>query len=75
MTRWEYLNDAPKTPSMNLEKHSGDRFPDLETAQRLASSSMGRDLAAAVRALLEEGVLINEDGRIKPNPRLEDEKT
>jgi hypothetical protein len=34
---------------------------------------MARDLAATIRALLEEGVLIIEEGQIKPNPSLEDE--
>jgi hypothetical protein len=62
----------PKTPPFTLEEHPGDRYPDLETAQRLALPSMARDLAATIQALLEEGVLIIEEGQIKPNPRLED---
>jgi hypothetical protein len=62
----------PKSPPFSLEEHPGDLYPDLETAQRLALPSMARDLAATIRALLEEGVLIIEEGQIKPNPRLED---
>jgi hypothetical protein len=62
----------PKSPPLTLEEHPGDRYPDLETAQRLALPSMARDLANTIRALLEEGFLIIEDGQIKPNPTLED---
>jgi hypothetical protein len=62
----------PKSPPLTLEELPGDRYPDLETAQRLALPSMARDLAATIRALLEGGVLIIEEGQIKPNPRLEE---
>lgn len=62
----------PKTPPFTLEEHPGDRYPDLETAQRLALPSMARDLAATIQALLAEGILIVEDGQIKPNPSKED---
>ena len=55
------MTDEPKTQEL-----PGGRYPNLETAQRLALPSMARDLTTTIRALSEEGVLIIKEGQIKP---------
>ena len=47
---------------------SGDCYPDLETAQKLALVPLAGDLAATLRGLLEAGKLTIEDGRIVVTP-------
>ena len=51
---------------MKVTELSGNRFPDLETAQRAARSALAADLAATIRALLAAGVLVIKDGQIVP---------
>jgi hypothetical protein len=57
-----------KSPGLTLEEHDGDRFPDLEAAQRTALPFVAADLAATIRELLASDVLVLVDGRIIPNP-------
>jgi hypothetical protein len=70
-----------KAPALQLEEIPGDRFPDLETAQRAALPSMSESLQAVIQQLLERGELVHDQGKIdipkpsrygrngKPSPR------
>jgi hypothetical protein len=51
-----------------LEECTGERYPDLATVQRLALSDLAADLAAIFKAMLATGELIQENGKIIPNP-------
>lgn len=57
-----------KAPALQLEEIPGDRYPDLETAQRAALPAMAESLQAVIRDLLERGELVNVGGKILPNP-------
>ncbi len=57
-----------KSPALHIEEMGGNRYPNLEAAQRAALPGLASDLAETVRRLLAEGWLINDNGRIIPNP-------
>ncbi len=57
-----------KSPTLQVEEISGNKFPSLEAAQRAALPSIAADLAETMHRLLADGWLINENGRIIPNP-------
>jgi hypothetical protein len=53
---------------LQIEEHSGERYPDLGTAQRLALPALVACLEPIIRELINRGELIVENGRIIPNP-------
>lgn len=53
---------------LQVEEISGNKFPSLEAAQRAALPGIAADLAETIRRLLADGWLINDNGRIIPNP-------
>jgi len=57
-----------QSPSYQVENYSGNNYPDLITAQKKALPTLAADLAESMRRLLAEGWLINDNGRIIPNP-------
>jgi len=57
---------APKTPKLTLEEIPGDKFANLAAAQQAALSATAFDLASTIRALLESGAPVNQNGRIIP---------
>jgi len=57
-----------QSPSYQVENYSGNNHPDLTTAQRKALPTLAADFAESMRRLLAEGWLINDNGRIIPNP-------
>jgi hypothetical protein len=57
-----------KSPPLQVEEIPGDQFPDLGAAQRAALGGTASDLAETIRRLLADGWLINDNGRIIPNP-------
>jgi hypothetical protein len=58
-----------KTPvQLQLEEIPGNRYPDLETAQRASLPSMSESLQAVIRDLLERGELVNVNRKIIHNP-------
>lgn len=57
-----------KPPALQLEEIPGDRYPDRESAQRAALPSMAESLQAVIQQLLERGELVNDNGKIIPNP-------
>lgn len=57
-----------QSPSYQVEQINGDKYPDLVTVQAKALPTIAADLAASMRRLLAEGWLINDNGRIIPNP-------
>lgn len=57
-----------KTPIVTIEEVPGSKYPDLESAQLSALPSLAADMAETIRRLLEAGWLINDNGRIIPNP-------
>jgi hypothetical protein len=57
-----------KTPIITIEEIPGNKYPDLESAQRAALPSLAADMAETIRRLLAEGWLIKDNGRIIPNP-------
>ena len=56
--------------SIFVEEFEGDRYPDLETVQRIALQPMAADLIVTMRRLIDLGVLVEQDGQIIPNPKL-----
>ncbi|MFZ5910414.1 MAG: hypothetical protein ACOYYU_10400 [Chloroflexota bacterium] len=60
---------APKTPTLSLEEISGAKFANLATAQRSSLAETASDLLSTLRALLATGALVNQNGRIIPNPQ------
>ena len=58
-----------KPPALQVEEINGDKFPDRDSAQDAARESMSENLQAVIRDLLERGVLVIVDGKIKPNPQ------
>ena len=57
-----------KPPALQVEEISGDQFPSLEAAQRAALADTASDIAETIRRLLADGWLIEDKGRIIPNP-------
>ena len=53
---------------IQVKEISGDHYPDLVTAQAKAVKNIAADFAAIIRRLQADGVLINDNGRIIPNP-------
>ena len=60
-----------KSPVLQIEEISGDQYPDLETAQTAALPLLADNLVSVIHDLLERGVLLNVNGKIIPNPNLE----
>jgi hypothetical protein len=58
-----------QSPVVSLEEISGTKYPDLAAAQRHSLAETASDLAATISALLSSGVLVNQNGRIIPNPQ------
>ncbi len=57
-----------KSTLYQVETYSGDKHPNLAAAQEKALPMIAADLAESMRRLLAEGWLINDNGRIIPNP-------
>lgn len=55
-----------KSTPFTIKEISGDRFPNLELAQRSASTFVAVDLAGLLRNMIESGVLEVRDHRIVP---------
>ena len=53
---------------LQVEEFSGERYPDLGTAQRLALPALAACLEPIIRELIDMGELVIENGRIIPNP-------
>ena len=60
-----------KSPTLQIEEISGDRYPDLETAQAAALPLLAVNLVSVIHDLLEREVLVKVNGKIIPNPKLE----
>ena len=58
-----------KTPDLQIEEISGERFPDLKAAQDAAMPKLARSIEAVIRDLLERGILVIENGQLIPNPQ------
>ncbi|RJP49324.1 MAG: hypothetical protein C4583_12650 [Anaerolineaceae bacterium] len=58
-----------QSPVVTLEEIPGTKYPDLAAAQQHSLAETASDLTATIRALLESGALVNQNGRIIPNPQ------
>jgi len=58
-----------KTPPLHVEEISGDQYADLRAAQSVALPLLSANVQAVIRDLLARGVLINDKGKIMPNPQ------
>lgn len=58
-----------KAPALQVEEIDGDKYPDRDAAQRAALPLISANLQAVIKDLLERGVLINDNGKIIPNPK------
>ena len=54
---------------LQIQEFSGERYPDLGTAQRLALPALVACLEPVIRELISTGELVVENGRIIPNPK------
>jgi hypothetical protein len=57
-------------PVLQLERLSGDQYPDRDSAQEAALPLIAESLHVVIRNLLERGVLVERDGKIIPNPTI-----
>lgn len=57
-----------KSSPIQVKEIGGERYPDLGTAQDMAAKNIAADFAAIVKRLQADGLLINDNGRIIPNP-------
>jgi len=57
-----------KSSPIQVKKIGGDHYPDLVTAQAKAVKNIAADFAEMIRRLMADGLLINDNGRIIPNP-------
>jgi hypothetical protein len=57
-----------KTSALHIEAIGGNQFPSLEAAQNAALPSIASDLAETMRRLRADGILIERNGQIIPNP-------
>jgi hypothetical protein len=57
---------SKKAQILTIEEMPGEKYPDLATAQRAALSSISASLQAVIRDLLNNGNLINVNGKIIP---------
>jgi len=55
-----------KTPPLQIEEISGDKYADLKTAQSAALSPLSANIQSVIRELIERGVLKNDNGKIIP---------
>ena len=53
---------------LQVEEFSGERYPDLNTARKLALPDFAAALEPIIRELIDRGELVVENGRIIPNP-------
>lgn len=58
-----------QTPIIVVEIVPGEKYPNLEAAQRAALPSISENLQKIIRDLLMRGVLVNDNGKIIPNPK------
>lgn len=56
-----------KSPALEIHELPGDKFADLHAAQQHSLAETASYLVATIRALLEAGVLVNQNGKIIPN--------
>ena len=52
----------------HIHEISGDQFPDLARAQQAARAPLASALADVMRRMMADGLLVNDNGRIIPNP-------
>lgn len=55
-----------KAQVLAIEEESGEKFPDLESAQRAALPCITESLQDVIRTLLKNGTLINVNGKLVP---------
>ena len=55
-----------KAPVITIEEKSGDKYPDLESAQETALPELAFSLADMLRRMIESGALESKDGHIVP---------
>lgn len=63
-----------KAQVIAIEETSGERFPDLESAQRAALPQIADSLQAVIQDLLKNGTLIVVENKLIPNPKAEHER-
>lgn len=56
-----------KSADVHVEEVSGDKYPDLQAAQRLAMPAIVSSLDSVFRDLLERGILVVENGCMIPS--------
>jgi hypothetical protein len=55
-----------KSPTLEIYEMPGDKFADLTAAQTHSLAETATDLLATIRAMLESGALVNQNGKIIP---------
>ncbi len=65
---------AKKAQVLAIEEEAGEKFPDLESAQRAALPSITESLQDVIRNLLKNGTLINVNGKLVPADKDQDKK-
>lgn len=52
----------------HIQEISGDHFPNLDRARQAARAPLASALADVMRRMMADGLLVNDNGRIIPNP-------
>lgn len=63
-----------KPHPLHIEEQSGEKYSSLTEAQRVAVSPLAADIVDTIRALLAKGILINQNGKIIPDPNHQNSK-
>jgi hypothetical protein len=63
-----------KAQVIAIEEASGERFHDLESAQRAALPQIADNLQAVIQDLLKNKILIVVENKLIPNPKAEHER-
>jgi hypothetical protein len=63
-----------KAQVITIEEASGERFHDLESAQRSALPQIADSLQTVIQDLLKNGTLIVVENKLIPNPKAEHER-
>ena len=56
-----------KAPTISIEVKAGDKYASLDEAFNVALPLIAHDMATTIQKLLEQGLLISQNGKIIPS--------
>ncbi|HNB53306.1 MAG TPA: hypothetical protein PK530_15250, partial [Anaerolineales bacterium] len=58
-----------KPHALNIEENGGEIYATLTEVQDATMSSLATEIVANLRVLYAKGIMINQDGKMIPNPQ------